>query len=93
MPKENTEQSKNWDEINALQPTEIFVRFFKAISMTGFPCCYRGASYELIMNTGNRQHKCWVDDSKQYEADGKSWRDSEGNFIEKYHVVAWKEIP
>lgn len=85
------EQSKNWNEVNEMKPAEVRERYFRKINRAGFPY-YLNRYYELIMSDGNRQKKCYVDNSQQYQADGSCWRDERGQYVERYNVVAWKEV-
>jgi hypothetical protein len=59
----------------------------------GWPDCGPGENivFEIVMMDGKRTQG-YVDFTTQYIAEGLNWRDLNGELIDKYFVVAWKEV-
>jgi len=98
--KDKKQQSLNWEKY-ANKSEEIYK--FKQI-IPGFPFnekfpkMYGGREYELILSTGEKC-KARVDDSRESHSEGLEWKlltptnnHSAMTNVERYVVVAWKEI-
>ena len=94
------QQSPNWEEY-----TDKAEEVYKSKQIIPgfpfnekFPKMYVGQKYELILVDGEKC-KARVDDSREFSSEGLEWKLLNttvhhyiGDNIERYIVVAWKEI-
>lgn len=85
----STQKSPNWDNRQTI--TSSVTEGFPFNE--GWPQCGPGDNkvFELITRDGQR-HIAQVDLSTQYRAEGKQWRTLSGQIIDKYNVLAWREV-
>ncbi|HSV95115.1 MAG TPA: hypothetical protein VLH94_04070 [Spirochaetia bacterium] len=82
------QKSPSWDKANMLEG--FFVRTGYPFKEK-FPQDYSGKTFTLITRDGKRHEGVRVDDSRQYAAEGKQWRNCFGDTIDDYVVVCWIE--
>ena len=86
MPKQ---QSPNWKERSR---TDRYILDLDGFPFNeGFPTDYLEKRFTIITRNGER-HIAFVDDSRQYAAEGKKWETINGETVDKHVVVAWKEL-
>jgi hypothetical protein len=98
---ENKKQhSPNWNQY--VDKAEEFYKNRQSIPgfpfTEKFPRMYGGQEYELILSNGEKC-KARVNDEKEFSSEGLEWQllshtqdYSPGQNIERYGVVAWREI-
>jgi hypothetical protein len=92
MLNKNLQESKSWnDYINGklnLDENKFYTEGFPKYTYSE----YNPLKFQLVLSNGNIKTNVTVDDSQQFMAEGRQWRDAKANLIQDYWVVAWREM-